>query len=72
MSEDWAEVNLDTQTPAWQRFDAMSREVHDIMVGAAQCRNHLRAIIESWEDSTNAEILEAVEAALHRLARVGI
>lgn len=60
------------QKPTWERFDAMSREVHEMLIGAAQCRNHLRAIVESWEEMTPSDQLEAVEVALSRLLKAGI
>ena len=31
----------DKQAPAWDRFRTMSEEVHDMLIGAAQCRNHV-------------------------------
>lgn len=62
----------DKQAPAWERFHEMSTEVHGILIGAAQCRNHLRATLEAWGDMNDAERWQSVNEALHRLTRVGI
>lgn len=58
--------------PAWERFAAMSTEVHDMLIGAAQCRNHLKITLECWSECTDAERWVNVKQALDRLTRVGI
>ena len=66
---------VETQTPAWERFRLMSVEVHEMLIGAAQCRNHLLALVETaetFEDYMSAEALEEVRSALERLTRVGL
>ncbi len=60
------------QAPAWDRFRAMSDEVHEMLIGAAQCRNHLEATLEEWAAMDDREKQEAIREALHRLERVGI
>ena len=60
------------QAPAWDRFRAMSDEVHDMLIGAAQCRNHLEATLAMWTETTEAERRASIEMALDRLERVGI
>lgn len=64
----------ETTAPAWERFETMQREVHEMLIGAAQCRNHLRAILTTYarvlEDEP--ELCEDIAAALERLERVGI
>lgn len=61
-----------TTAPAWERFSAMSTEVHDMLIGAAQCRNHLRAALEVWDECDDTERRQMLADALHRLERVGI
>jgi hypothetical protein len=59
--------------PAWDRFDAIAAEVHDMLIGAAQCRNHLTAILWSKDEfEMSDELHEAISNALERLTRVGI
>lgn len=58
--------------PAWQRFEVMARETHSMLVGAAQCRNHLVSIIETWGDELDGELREALDEALLRLTQVGV
>ena len=65
-------VSVDKQAPAWDRFQAMSAEVHDMLIGAAQCRNHLQAVLEDWDATDEIERQAVVRDALHRLERVGI
>jgi len=52
--------------------EPMSIEVHEMLIGAAQCRNHLRATLECWDECDDAEQRENVAEALKRLTRVGI
>ena len=65
-------MTTDTTVPAWERFNAMSTEVHEMLIGAAQCRNHLTATIETWGEMTDDERRESIVEALWRLTRVGI
>lgn len=64
-------MTTETQAPAWDRFATMAQEVNDMLIGAAQCRNHLRCILDGGYDM-NDELKAAVADALHRLERVGI
>jgi hypothetical protein len=67
---------MDTKTqPAWERFSAMSAEVHDMLIGSAQARNHLKIILEVMDDEGYEDLKqlrEDIAAALDRLTRVGI
>lgn len=63
---------LPKQAPAWDRFQAMSAEVHDMLIGAAQCRNHLQSALEDWDAMSDEEQQGCVRLALDRLERVGI
>lgn len=65
-------MNAQTHTPAWERFASMSTEIHDMLIGAAQCRNHLKATLECWSECTDADRWTNVKEALERLTRVGI
>jgi|KBSMisStaDraftv2_1062788.scaffolds.fasta_scaffold1111149_3 hypothetical protein len=65
-------MSTEAQAPAWERFQTMSIEVHEMLIGAAQCRNHLRATLECWDECDDAEQRENVAEALKRLTRVGI
>ena len=60
------------QAPAWDRFSAMSAEVHEMLIGAAQCRNHLESVLGDWDALDDIEKQGAIRDALHRLERVGI
>lgn len=60
------------QAPAWDRFQAMSNEVHEMLIGAAQCRNHLEAALKGWDAMDDVEKQGAIRDAFHRLERVGI
>jgi hypothetical protein len=50
----------------------MSAEVHEMLIGAAQCRNHLQATLEDWDAMDEMERQGSIREALHRLERVGI
>jgi hypothetical protein len=64
--------SMTTHTVAWDRFGAMAKEVHEMLIGGAQCRNHLRALLEAWDEMGDKERKEATSDALERLVRVGI
>jgi hypothetical protein len=61
-----------TQAPAWERFHEMSGQVHEMLIGAAQCRNHLTAALGCWDECDDAERKSNIEDALLRLTRAGI
>lgn len=67
----------DTQ-PAWERYRVMSNEIHEMLIGAAQCRNHLQAIIQTAQEFEGLtpymsdEATEDCRTALTRLTQVGI
>lgn len=60
------------QAPPCERFRTMSEEVHEMLIGAAQCRNHLTAALECWDECDATERKQNIEDALLRLTRVGI
>jgi len=64
-------LTIEQGRPAWMVFDDMAADVHEKLIGGAQCKNVLTAFAACYDECDDDERRELIADALERLTRVG-